>query len=924
MATEQERKAFRSALSQLLKNEQYLFSSQGKTQLSDFLKQGKTLGFVDDDLIKGIETYKSSRLQQIQSTPLVDPQTGKPALKVNARGQTVPQTGKDLFVGGQFVPQANAQQVAQARAQQLGQQTQRTQAELAQLKGVTDVLAPPMSDVGGNLRQFGAAVQGVMGGIGEGAKATNLLGIGSLSKTLGRGPMSAAELQAGLQQKPVEELTAGNALEDLSKPARFGGFRFGQGVGGTLGGMLGSELGAAAITASGVGKTAAAPLVLPLAAAASSFGGGAVANLLSEGAMKGTYGEQGYKDVVRALQAAEQESPSIGMAADFGNVLLQGSPVLASGTGARQTLGMIRKSVLGNAPSYIRGTAGQLGASAPKIANALEAGVALPQAAASATKYDTFVSNFLRKAGAASAEAVDRYATFTPTGGLGSRIKQFGQFARDTPGVNEFLADAIGEQAVNFGQAGADYYKGIREAQETGAPPPDPVKALANLAFGSLFIGNNRITENFGASARAIGSLPLDVGTRIPGISKGVEALRNRYDANLQSMTLQGRRADALRGITAEAPTDTELTEGTRSRIGLAPGARTTSAPAPVVDPEERPISLGGGRVALWNSTSQTARVVPFGSVYGGIDDAASIEEGKALGDGLSVLETINPNRGINRLLPSGEQVLPSEGPAKQQVVGATDSGHVMIREVPVSAEGGRTQQPQYDIVRVEDLEEKNKARGAAILEKAGIPASTDLYEPTLTGPTAGSAFDQIAGFQRGVESIGTSITSTLKKEFPTVVQFGNNQELRGRVIGVEKNGDVKFQLMTPGMSVVRVDPSNVIDGSTTILEPMAIADLISEAELSDKARPKATKEYELFTGAQSKFITVSGENIHLTAEQQAKVEGATAAINAAKRDAETRSTDPRVIERAVKSETDKQLKAIFGDRVKPVDARND
>ena len=99
-----------------------------------------------------------------------------------------------LFVGGQFAPGAGSQNVAAARQQQMAQLAGQTAADVQQLKGVTDVLAP--QDLGGQMRLLGAGVQGVMGGIGEGAKATNLLGIGSLSKMLGSGPMSAAQLQA--------------------------------------------------------------------------------------------------------------------------------------------------------------------------------------------------------------------------------------------------------------------------------------------------------------------------------------------------------------------------------------------------------------------------------------------------------------------------------------------------------------------------------------------------------------------------------------------------------------------------------------------------------------------------------------------------------------------------------------------------------
>jgi predicted kinase len=922
MATEQEVKKWRASFANVLRDDQFLFSPAGKTYIKKMLDEGESLGFVDSDYKSKIGNFQTERLNYLRSQPLLNPQTGQPAVKQNAQGKIVPQTGADLFVRGQFVPGAGSQNVAAARQQEIGKLAGQTAADVQQLKGVADVLAP--QDLGGQMRLLGAGVQGVMGGIGEGAKATNLLGIGSLSKMLGSGPMSAAQLQAGLQQRPVDELTAETALEDVSKPQRFGGFRFGQGVGGTLGGMVGSEVGGAAMTLSGIGKTAAAPFVMPLAAAASSFGGGAVANLISEGAMKGTYGEQGYKDVVRALQAAEQESPGIGMAADFGNVLLQGSPVLSSGVGARQVGGLFRKSVLGNAPSYIRGTAGQLGANAPRIADAIEAGVALPQAAASATKYDTFISNLLKKTGAASAEAIDRYATFTPTGGLGSRLRQFGQFARDTPGVQDLLADAIGEQAVNFGQAGADYYRELRESQETGGPPPDPVKALANLAFGSLFIGDNKATGLVGQRVRGIGSAALDVAGKIPGVSTGVDALKNRYIENLNTMYMQGRRADVLRGITSEGPTADELAAGTRTRIGAAPGGRPMATGTSIVEPDETPVSIGGGRVALWNAATGTSRVVPFGSVYGSIDDSGNVDDGKAIASGISGLQTISPARGINRLFPSGEQVLPTEGPAKQQVVGATDTGHVIIREVPVSAEGGRTQAPVYDIVRVEDLEEANKARGASVLEKAGIEASADMYQPIETATPGVSAFDQIAGFQQAILNIGSDITTTMNKEYQTEVQFAG-MKLRGRIVGKEANGDIQLQLMTPGMAIVRVDPSNIIKGTTSVMEPMAISDLIDEAAMSDEARPTSTKKFDALSGEQDVFHFTGGDNVKLTAAQRAKIPGAVAAINAARADAASRSSDPDIIKRAVKAATDNQLRNIFGGgRVTPASARND
>lgn len=920
MATPQQIKAWRASLGSLLRDDKTLFSDSGKQTLAQLLKDGREIGAVDSEYEKSIQSFREQRLKYLRSQPLVNPQTGQPALKQNVQGQTVRQTGADLFVNGNFVPQAGSENIVAARRQYLGQQQQQVGADVARLQGVADVLQPKTA--AGIARLTGAGIQGLIGGIGEGAKSTNFLGIGGLSKKFGQGPMTAQQLQEGLQQRSVEDITPEQALEDASKPARFGGYRFSQGVGGTLGGMVGSEIGGAAMTLSGVGKTAAAPFVMPLAAAASSFGGAAVANLLSEGAMKGTYGKD-YKSVIAALQAAEQESPSAAFAADAANVLLQGKPVLSSGVGLKQTMGAIKQGVLKGVPTYVTGTAEQLGANAPRIANALEAGVALPQVAATASKYDTFVSNFLKKVGAASSEAADRYATFTPSGGLGSRIKQFGQFARDTPGVNELLADAIGEQAVNLGQASADYYREMREAQETGAPPPDPVKALANLALGSLFIGDNKLTGVVGGGARAVGSTALNVAGKIPGVSIGVNALKNRYNANLADMNILSRRADVLRGISSDAPTDTELEMGTRSRIGSAPGTRPTAAPASIVQPDETPISLGNGRVALWNGATASARVVPFGSVYGGIDDTANVADGQAIIGGISGLTTIPEARGINRLFPSGNEVLPTEGPSKQMVVGGTDSGHVVIREVPVSADGKR-QNPVYDIVRVQDLEEKNKARGASILEKSGIEASTDLYQPTGMGAEGGNPFHQIQGFQEAIKGIDGHIASEINKQFPTEIQLSENVRVQARIVGKEKNGDVQVQLMTPGMTILRTDASNIIKNTTSVMEPMAISDILDEADLSDRSRPSPSKQQNAFDGSQDKFHGYGDGNVYLTPEQQAKLPEARAAINAARADASTRTSSATAINTAANNERDKQLKAIFNGRVKPANAFND
>ena len=685
-----------------------------------------------------------------------------------------------------------------------------------------------------------------------------------------------------------------------------------------------------------------------MVAAGASFGGGAVANKLSEAAMRNAYGDQ-YDEVLRTIQEADEESGGAGLAGTLGNVVLQGAPTLASGIGGRQVFGAFSKGVLRGQAVRVTGSAEQLGAGAASAA--LTDASLLPQAAASTNKFDTLVSNFLTKYGATAVKAADRntaYKIFEPaqprqlpgagflerTGDristFGKRIGEFSEFARDTPGVSEYIADAVGEQAVNFGQAAADYQRMYDEAKRTGAQPPSTMEALTNLAFGSLFIGNNKFTGAVSAVTRGVGNTALDVAARVPGVGTAVEGLRENVRKNQIGVLGAFMDAGNRRSILGKTRTDHEIESGVRKRVGVD---RPTSAGLARIAPDEIAYSLGDGNVVIYNKTAGATRVAPHADVFGGINDAATVEAGTAMANALAGIPTTKAQTGLKGLLNAEKDVVVQVGDNKQQIIGPIDSGHVIVRETPpVDGQPGLT--PIYSIMRVEDLEEGNQEAAARMLGESGIEISN---EPTTTVAEDGSVVQKdlyaLAAEQQflteDLAQYDSKTAKAIKKEFPTLVQFDENLALRGRVLGIEANGDIKFQPMSLNMAVMRIPGVNVLSGPTgkstvtTTLQPVSIKDLVDEQSLSAGMRPRQTAKFDpLVEDADGNSerglysVSVDGERqaIMLTPEQLSRIAALRTQIKDEVENARLTTSNPRKISDALDKARKNAVKGLFGE----------
>jgi hypothetical protein len=933
MATPQEQLRFKNTFNKFLTDANVLDDEKHQDILR-MLNEAQTNGLATPDMLGKYTAYRVNRLKSLRNEKLVDTDKN-PLMKTDVFGNRVQATGRDLFIGNQYRPDLGVQGVAQAKVQQKQQMGQQVASDLQRLEGARQILAD--TSIGGTGRLLGAGLQGIGTGIMTGLRATT-----------GIGAPSAQELSDTLLRTNISDLSAENVLADAAKPAVTGGFRFAQGLGGTMGGVIGSEAGGALLGATTLGATKLAPWLIPLVAAGSSFLGGAVANKISEGAMRNAYGDQ-YDDVLRVLQQADEESGGAALAGELGNVLLQGSPVLSSGIGGRQVLGTIGKGVFGGKSVRLMGSAEQLGIGS--ASTALNDMSTLPQMAANPNKFDTLISNFLTKYGATATSAAEKQAAYkifeplqpralpgtTPlqqfgerVSTFGKRIGQFSEFARDTPGVSEWMADAIGEQAVNFGQAAADYKRAYDEAQVTGGKPPSAMEALVNLGFGALFIGNNKFTDVVGGGSRALGSGALDLASRVPGAEGVVEGLRARQRENnfgvLKAFTDSGNR----RVVEGGRRSDTEIESGTRVRVG-AP--RTASAGLARLAPDEIAHSLGDGNVLIYNKSAGTTRTVPHAEVYGGIDDTATVEAGTAMANALSGLPTTKAQTGLKGLLNKEADVVQQVGENKQQIVGVTDSGHVVVRETPpLGSERGI--EPAYSIMRVEDLEEGNQEAAAKMLGDSGIDMSS---EPTTTIGDDGVPVQRDLFTIKAEQMFLTGDLATydpktaqaIKKEFPTVVQFDNGLQLNGRVLGMEANGDLKFQPMGLGMTMIRVPGVNVVSGPkgkstiTAALQPVAVADLVDEVGMSAAMRPKQTAKFNVFVedadGNSERglhTINTDGERhaVMLTQDQLDRIPALRQQIKEAVDNVRLTTTSPQAISQARDRAMKDARNALFGE----------
>jgi hypothetical protein len=933
MALTQEQLKFRNTFNKYLTDANVVDAKKHR-EIMEMLADANATGLATPDLMQKYTAFRENRLKALKSKPVLD-QNNQPVFTTDGVGNQRRATGQDLFFGGQYRPDLGVQGVKQSKTQQLSQLRETVGADVKRLEGARQILAD--ESLGGNARLLGAGLKGIGTGVATGLRATT-----------GIGAPSAEELGRTLLRTNIGDLSAENALQDASKPAVTGGFRFAQGLAGTLGGTIGSEAGGALLGATSLGATKLAPWLIPLVAAGSSFLGGAAANKISEGAMRGAYGDQ-YDDVLRVLQQADEESGGASLAGELGNVLLQGSPVLASGIGGRQVLGTVGKGVFGGKSVRLTGSAEQMGLGS--ASTALTDMSTLPQMAASPNKFDTLISNFLTKYGATATSAADKqaaYKIFEPlqpralpgASGLqqfgervstfGKRFGQFSEFARDTPGVSQWMADAIGEQAVNFGQAAVDYKRQYDEAAVTGAKPPSAMDALVNLGFGALFIGNNRFTDVVGGGSRAIGAGALDLASNVPGVQGVVEGLRTRQRENNFGVLKAFTDSSNRRVITGGRRSDHEIETGVRTRIGAV---RPTSAGASRLAPDEVAYSLGDGTALIYNQSAGTTRTVPHADVYGGVDDTGTVETGTTMANALTGIPTVKAQTGLKGFLNKEADVVLQVGDNKQQVVGPVDTGHVIVRETRMSdGEAGVT--PFYSIMRVSDLEGENQQIAATLLGDSGIPIST---ESTTTTAPDGSIVQKdlfsIAAEQqfltKDLAEYDSKTAASINKEFPTLVQFDDGVQLQGRVLGIEANGDIKFQPMSMNMMMMRVPGVNVLSGPsgkstvTTALQPVSIKDLVDEQSLSAGMRPRQTQRFNVLIedadglserGLQTMSTDGESHAVMLTPEQLARVAELRNNIKDAVANARVTTSSPQAIDRVRSAAVTEARNTLLGD----------
>ena len=312
-------------------------------------------------------------------------------------------------------------------------------------------------------------------------------------------------------------------------------------------------------------------------------------------------------------------------------------------------------------------------------------GAAMPNMVSRAgdSKYQTVVSNLLDRVRGASDTVANRYKTFTPTPGASfmQRQGELGKFVHSTPGAADFVGDLIGEQFANLGQSAYDYMQAVERSKKTGEPV-NTAEMLANLAFGSIFIGNNRFTDSLGAKAGAFGGAVLEGAKRIPGATAPIQSIQDRYRAQNLAIHNNILRSDISGQITGDSPTEYESIVQPKKRINVGIGSNI------YIHPDERAVPIGNGAAVVFNPQTGESVTKPYSEIFGTIDDSATVEQGKLIGTALNNLPTERSGRGLDKLVAfGGRDIVPQVGTRQQQIVGISkvdqsDEAHVYVREI--------------------------------------------------------------------------------------------------------------------------------------------------------------------------------------------------------------------------------------------------
>jgi len=905
---ENDRARFRNSVLKLLENDALIMSAEGNAEMRRLLSDAQKAGLITPEFRSKYDQYHSERYKVLAKSPLVDPQTGKQLSKTvpqprqylpetktygSPGDKTVPMTGADLVVGGGMYLNATPDAVSKARVELLGKRVSETDTEVERYRKIKEILEP--STLGGKAQIAGAGLSGFAKGVGEGIRTTaaGIPGIGEVIK-----PPTVDELQRKYLAGDITELQPEDALWEASKAGRVSGYAAAKQALGTTGAVLGSTAAMGAFGLTALSGGAAAPILAPIAIAIGSMGGYDLLNRGQDALMRRAYGEEDYKKVRGILDYAAIQNPGATFAADLLSTFIQGKPVLATGLGGRKAVSLLGSAIRGEKVG-LEGTAAALGL----IGNEAAAGVQLAKDIKASTdaartlrlagsgfgsKFDTMVSGFLQKARVAPSLTPDAVKVFDPTGkALGGRLKEYGNFVQNTPGLKEWWADAIGEQGVNLGMTAARFKRDMdayRNDPTGQVGPPSMMEYLGELAFGSLFIGNNRFTD----AVNRIGMGTVGAVAKVPGISYVAEKAKNQYKKQGDTLAATWLRRNALGTLAGEIPSEAPNL-GTRQRLSQMP----VQEPDVPITESERVIALRGNKAIAFDTTLGTTRPIDYNQAFGVVDDTAEVEQGNKLAESLGTIRTSPTGNIIERRLglggQQGREAIIQEGPVAQSVTGLIQDGneaYVVIREVPesIGPDGKkRRNQPVISMVRVEDIDQSgNRQVAEEMINQAGlIPATKPLESNDLT--------EQLYAEQQAITYLNNQLKDKKSdpdkflNEFPTLVQMDRGVVLRGRIVGSESNGDLRVQLMSGKDVFMRVDPVNV-DRRTIpneYVEPMNLTKLFEETELGaakmprwevvDKSGKTNVQTFNAYSDPSSELHTIgkSSVPIMLTSEQQ-------------------------------------------------------
>jgi len=918
---------------QLLQDDNLLLTKPGQQLFFNVLSEGRKTNKISQDQYDALVQAQNQRVNQILNTPLINPATGQPAYKVTQPRQTqyskatgqpmeptlVPQTGRDLFFGGSLRAEYPSTAIIGARQEAIRQLGVEQQKEEDRIKGILNILQPGATDIGGRFRLAAERAKGAVKGFQASA------GIQGVA------PKQTPEELAALFNMPdLAEVQPEDAGKLLQQEGAAFGASVQQAIAPTVGGgILGRGAGPIS-SVFNLGTKRWGPAATAGISAALSFIGASGTNALMERRMRSVYGDDVYENQIKPILGTSMlENPEAYFAGQIATVPLQGGLNLSSGIGTRAGFGTLFNAIR-NRPSTIIGRASDLGAGAKKLSDAANAGQILQNTLNAPNKFSEFQTAFLQKIGQASKESIDSYVQFKPTGGLGERIGQYSALSRTMPGFAEFTSDIVGEQASNLGLAAYDYMVEWRKFQngET-AEAPSIKDALVNLALGSLFIKDTKFQNMISNVGGAIGGAGLAVGKKIPGVSAGINALEKRYyqgNVGFVNSLLEQQFEDISKGVIPAPAGGVRFKSG-----GVAPGA---GVEARGLIGAEVPISVGGGKIAIYNPETKEVRYSNYSDVYKTFTEPTSAEANQQIASSISSLPVERIGKGITGRLSAfgGRDVVKGEGDSRQQLVGVIGN-HVVVRENTIGDDGIRLSQPEYSVLRVSDLEENNRSIAEQMFGDLGITASDTPYNYNPSNPRTGApSLQDIKVAQDDIFRIFKPKGSTkeaykaINEYFKSYVWIDSNTQLRGRVVGRAANNDAIVQLLGYDTAIIRVNPVNLEKGgklsATAPGDVVNLSNIISEANLSEAQR-QYLQEYDDIADTPnaafaSKNIDSQNFAIALTPQQASAARAFFPALQQAQSRID-QAQDPVKIEQDIK-----QLKSKFRNKILGVLAKAD